>query len=105
MSSEQTSDHPGAILAVGLVFGIPADLLRAFVLTQLWQWFVTPYGLASPGLLHAYGLIVLFGFLKNSTNQNNKATSISRIFALVGSSVSVSLAAWGIGALTFAVMA
>lgn len=102
---DTSSRNPAVILAVGLALGLPADLLRAFVLTQLWQWFVAPYGLAAPSLLHAYGLIVLFSFLRGRSDQSNKAATLMRLLQLVVNSVIASLMAWGIGALIFTVLA
>ena len=38
-------------------------LLRAFVLVQLWHWFVVPLGVVSIGMAHAYGLAALVSLL------------------------------------------
>jgi hypothetical protein len=42
-----------------LTFFIIAILLKGFVLTELWDWFIIPLGLKSISLFHAMGISLL----------------------------------------------
>jgi hypothetical protein len=62
-----------AILSLMLMIAaIPMALLRAFVLTKLWLWYLVPgFGLAPLTLGYAYGLSLIAGYL---TFQFHKST-------------------------------
>lgn len=40
--------------------------LFAFVLTQMWGWFIVPLGMGPLGLAHAFGLLMTLGLVKTS---------------------------------------
>lgn len=59
----------GAIFVVGLltVVAVPLAILRGFVLTKLWAWFVVPFfGLPALSIPLAIGISLLIGFLAQS---------------------------------------
>ena len=69
MSQPNTSDENAAFVAgllapVALILLIaPFALIRAFVLTKLWAWYVVSLcGLPKLGMVHAYGLMLIAGF-------------------------------------------
>ena len=57
------------LMLVALPFTV---LLRAFVLSQLWTWFLTPFGLPTIGLPWAYGLAATIAlFVPDYTRRND----------------------------------
>jgi hypothetical protein len=54
-------------LLVGIVVGLLMSLLRAFVLRDLWNWFVSPLGVPDVGLLHAWGLVLAASLFSDQT--------------------------------------
>ncbi|MGI4942838.1 MAG: hypothetical protein ACRYHQ_20125 [Janthinobacterium lividum] len=54
----------GMLAPVALVLLIaPFALIRAFVLTKLWGWYIASYfGLPLLNMTHAYGLMLIVGF-------------------------------------------
>lgn len=63
-----------AILAIifGLVGLIVIDaLIRGFVLSYLWLWFVVPLGVSEIGIAHAIGLATVVGMLTTNTSSSS----------------------------------
>jgi mannose/fructose/N-acetylgalactosamine-specific phosphotransferase system component IIC len=91
-----------ALLALALVpFGI---LLNAFVLTQLWHWFVVPFGIMTLSMAHAYGIAIL---IRLFTYHHNYAKEKTGNDALVDSIIAMFMAplfAWGFGAIAHSFM-
>ncbi|RZK29216.1 MAG: hypothetical protein EOO61_20945 [Hymenobacter sp.] len=50
-----------ALTIFGLV--VPTMIIRGFVFSILWGWFVVPLGVVAIGVAHAIGLAAVFGFL------------------------------------------
>ena len=68
----------GGVLALGVV----AIIVRGFVLTKLWGWFVVPvFGLPALHIAAAVGLSLLLGYLLSTTKEK---TSLVGIFANAG---------------------
>lgn len=65
----QENENVGCLPALGgfiymvFVFPLCNFLLRAWVFTKAWSWFVGPLGVRSIGVAHASGLIMLAGSL------------------------------------------
>lgn len=86
-------DKTSAILAifVGLV---PLTILRGFVLTKFWMWFVEPFGVPSITIAHGIGLIYMmnyFGAKKPKDDEN--------VWGQVFFTLTYTLMAWGMGAI------
>ena len=74
---DKKEEEKGLYITTAIVFSLlpVIALLKAFVLTKLWLWFMVPFGLPVIGLAHAYGLtilIFLFTYTGLQTNQNKK---------------------------------
>lgn len=84
MAAEQ---EKGAVVAVGcmaMIVMLPFTiLLRGFVLTQLWHWFLVPLGLREISLAHAYGLSILIALFTSHTASSSKEDQEKGIAYLV----------------------
>lgn len=100
-----TNDDDAIAKVVAGILSFPLlILLRAWVLTLLWGWFVTPFGLMSLGLAHAYGLSTvaqLFTFKGMPATDKTKDQSWWVMYA---TSIAVSLVFLGFGAVAHAFM-
>ena len=80
-----------------IVFGIPSMILKGFVITFLWKWFIVPLGVTEVGLVHAIGIGCIITFLTYSiTNikwDKNDSDKIKEIIAMYF----VPLIFWGLG--------
>lgn len=72
----------GALIALIFVFAfaIVLAMARGFVLSYLWSWFLTPFGLPEIGIAHAMGISLLVAFL---TYHYVERTSEEALTALV----------------------
>ena len=76
------------VLVIAMFLLLLAGLaLNAFVLVQLWGWFIVPtFGLVALSFLQALGLVITVSFLTNQVATNYKgleidgATSLRSIF-------------------------
>lgn len=86
---------------VALVLLIPASLLRAMVIRDLWLWFIAPqFHLAPLTLVNAWGLSLLIGFMtlqyqSSPKKEDDLAYSISVACYMILSPLMV----WGWGGL------
>lgn len=81
------------LMLVLLPFSI---LLRAFVLTQLWAWFVVPFGIVQIGLAWAYGLSTAVAmFTQHSSPKSSEDEEISKLVArFMGMAFGMPLLCW-----------
>lgn len=88
------------IVAVALALAIPLGILRGWVLSLLWGWYVTPLGVPAIGVVQAIGLTWLVGLLTATPSRNRDDDDLVYATAF---SLTVSLLALAIGwAWTFA---
>lgn len=92
----------------GLVFlNVPTIALRAYVLVQLWLWFLVPFGIAPVGFMGAIGVSLLVNLLLANVQRMDWSVHaptlgwfgngiVSLLF-----SVAASLVSWGVGALAY----
>jgi hypothetical protein len=85
-----------------------ATLFRAYVLRDLWEWFVVPLGMPAIGLAHAVGISSIVGYLTQQAkdrdkDDSNKDTTADLIHA-VAAAIIYPLFAWGIGAIAHSYM-
>ena len=73
-------------------------MLRAFVMVDLWLWFIVPLGVVKVGMAHMYG-ITLIGSLVVGASTNSSDDS-DDVWKSVFLSVFVSLVFWGIASIT-----
>lgn len=59
----------------GLVLFAISATLSAYTLMMLWAWFLVPLGVASIGMVHAYGLSIL---IKYATMQGSDILVLSK---------------------------
>jgi hypothetical protein len=93
--SEKTNKDDSLAWASPLL-AVPSSLLRAFVLTKLWSWFVVPLGMKPIGLVEALGVSLVAWFLTYTYVPSDEENSA--IKALIWS-IFMSLMAWGFGAI------
>lgn len=107
MSKEKNNDAPlGCML---LLTGLPVTIMvRAFVLVNLWGYFIVPLGVPQLGMAHLYGLCVMVAAIipsvKNSNKDQENASFSEQAFVQIGSSVSVSLLLWAMGYMCYLFM-
>ena len=53
---------------VAIIFG---TVLNAFVLTQMWAWFIVPLGVVAIGMAHAWGLAIIIMWITDHNTQKN----------------------------------
>jgi hypothetical protein len=87
------------ILAVIGIFILMA-ILRGFVLTYLWDWFVVPLGVTDIGAAHALGIALLLGWITREgavTKYDQNPDKGEAFIEAISGGVSVTLVAWGLG--------
>lgn len=89
-----------------LVLGIPLMLLRAWVISQLWVWFIIPTGITTfiPSLLTIMGVSLIFDMFKGYTGDPDKMMDLEDLFKGFVCSFIYSLVGLGLGALFHAFM-
>ncbi len=89
------------VIILGFVLAVPLAVLRAVVVGDLWDWFVTPtFGVASPSFIATMGLVLLVQLLVfQNSKQNTDETETPGVRLAIGffQSVVVSLIGWGFG--------
>lgn len=81
MSHDSREDSTGAIVAFWvfyLVQLVPMILFRAYVLTRLWTWFITPLGAPTLVLMNAIGLQVVWSYLIVSLKTDDEAEKLQK---------------------------
>jgi hypothetical protein len=84
-----------SIAFVVLIAVFPIVVLRGFVLSRLWGWFIVPLGLPSIGIAQACGIALILGFLSYSKSTTTKDNYVERTVEAFVSA----LACWGFGAI------
>ena len=84
-----------ALLFMLVVLPIQA-ILGGFVLSQLWGWFMVPFGVVAISIPWAIGLSLLVGTF---TMTPNVATKDQQWYEMVGTVISAYLFVWGVGAI------
>lgn len=103
MKSNDEDSIP-ALLLVVLLLPITA-VIYAFVLRELWTWFVVPLGAPAVSMAHAYGLSLLArssvwtGPETKKDDRENKSPLAQAVGAVI-----FPLVAWGFGAIAHALM-
>jgi len=88
-----------AIFSVWVVM-LPLGILRAFIIRDLWGWFIAPLGLPEITVLHAFGLglfasLFLDQMLAVLIIGNDNAAAVRHLLQ----GVAAWLATWGLGAI------
>lgn len=84
---------------LGLIVFLASLLLEAFVLSQLWNWFITLLGLPIINLWLAIGLSLTIKMFVGFKDTQKKYEEYSDYIILFMSTAFLSLFAWGLGAL------
>jgi hypothetical protein len=67
---------------VAVLLTIPIAIVRGVVLVALWDWFVTPLGVASISIPQAIGLALIVGFLIPTQTRDDE--NHDSVWAVVG---------------------
>lgn len=79
------------LLIFAVLFGIPSSAWSAFVVIQLWQWFVAPtFGVPAPNLWVVAGLVVLVRYVTATIGAKTAYDDIEEPLGKVGYIVFVS---------------
>lgn len=85
-------------LVLSVVLAIPIGILNAYVLTNLWEWFIVPITtLPTLSIVQAFGLSWVISFFKiriNNKVQKYDMTKFSDMMTYTSSSALLSLFAW-----------
>lgn len=85
-----------------IALDIPNALLRGFVLSRLWHWFMVPLGVREVGIALAIGISLLVGLIARNPyaaeSDEDEAPMTKAVTRQFGN-VLVSLIAWGFGAI------
>ena len=79
-------------LIIVLAIAIPIGILKAFVLSVLWGWFIVPFGIVDIGIVHAWGIILVGSIFNGIVKDEIKITS-----KLVSQSIAQPIAVLAIG--------
>ena len=102
-----------AIGCLAIIIVTPfAIMLRGFVLTRLWLWFLVPLGLPAIGLWHAYGLSILIALFtsgmgripSNKDEDERRSIIYHSVFRLIGYSIGGPLLLWLLGLVCYCAM-
>lgn len=100
----EKKQHVGISLMCFMVF-LGLTFLSAYVLQQLWGWFLVPLGVRSIRYVESYGLGILMAFIKdNSLSNVAHETFLKRYFSNYVILISISIAFkilfyWAFGAI------
>jgi len=85
-----------------LIMLVPLGLLKGLCVSVIWAWFVVPLGVPAIGVLHAWGLVVLWGLItadvKRHTYDECETGAAKIMAAVLGSLITCGLVT-GIAAL------
>jgi len=82
------------LLILGLVaVSVVVSVVNGFVLSYLWQWFVTPLGIPAIGLAHAIGLGMIIRYLTKSESNSENTIGSAIVDAFLGPFVMLGLGA------------
>ena len=89
------------ILTSVVALGIVLSVLRGFVLSQLWGWFLVPLGATAINIPLAIGIALIVGLLTHQTNdcQQYDEELAVKLAKSIGSGLVGPLAVWGIAAI------
>ncbi len=89
-----------------IAIDIPVIMLRGFVLSVLWLWFIVPLGVSPIGIAWGIGLSILVGlFTMNFAKQTEiDAGPMEKALIKTVASAVVSLMCWGFGAIVHSFM-
>ena len=76
-------------------------MFRAFVMVDLWLWFVVPLGVAKVGMAHMYGITLIGNMVAGASASTDNSDSV---WKPVFMSVFLSLVFWGIAGITHSFM-
>ena len=107
MSDEKVN---GKLLVTALLLLVPITVLRGYVLTQLWAWFIVPFGAPQIALWHACGVSAFTSYLWANIpsaailhSLDERGDNVKLRQAIVWS-LCLPLVAWGFGAIFHALM-
>lgn len=95
------SDDDVAKLLFGVLGLLVSVLLRGYVLSQLWSWFVVPLGVVAVSIPHAIGISCIAAMLSGSSGGGKESEGVAVV--IIGGVVGV-LFVWGFGAIVHAWM-
>lgn len=68
------------VVTLGLI--VPAILWRAYVLSYLWLWFVSPLGFPAVGMAQAYGLVCVAAVMHpRASREQSPEETIADLFS------------------------
>lgn len=83
MDASEISRKDKVYTLLHLVFLVPAIMGRAWVMAQLWAWFMVPLGVVSIGMAHTLGLSTLFGMYTYHLTRTEVKNDIAKSFWLM----------------------
>ena len=99
-------DDENGLFTLLLVLGLcaPVAILRGFVFTKLWLWFVMPFGVEQIGVAHAIGLAGFISLYTGSPVKPGGQKTGGELLMAVGSILSATLFVWAFGAVIHSFM-
>jgi len=81
---------------------IPITILKAFVMTKIWSWFIIPLGFPQIGIWHACGILTIISFisLKWRDDDDTEIQMLNKIIYVIINS----LVAWGFAYIFYLLM-
>ena len=98
------------LLAITLLLIAPTIMLRGYVLSQLWGWFILPLGAPQIDMWHACGVATFTSYLLNNgsteliVNSLDERDTNTKLLQACAWGVFMPFFAWGLGAVFHAVM-
>ena len=78
-----------ALVVVFLVLAIFTlmAIIRGFVLSYLWGWFVVPFGLPELSIPHAIGISLIIGFLTHQIRKEDEKKQPDEVIGSIGTAI------------------
>lgn len=95
---DEEKEIVGCLGAIGMLSIIPITaIVRGYILSIIWSWFMVPLGIIPIGIAHAIGISVTVSFLTSHLAAEDKEKSTTtKVVTKMFSGVLVSLMALGI---------
>lgn len=98
-TEKQSSEAAIGVVVILLVLAAPLAMLHGWVLSVLWRWFITPFGVQPIGVAWCIGISLLVGMFRSTSSPDNPD-----IAKVIGRAIGGPLIALGMGAIVRAFM-
>jgi len=88
------------IMLLVLILSVPSFILKAYILSSIWGWFIVPLGVVQISVSHALGISVFWSILTFSYKKSDDKESIDYLKTLFSNTAGI-LMGWGIAYIAY----